>query len=289
MFKKAIRLDSNYALPYTALADLYHSYYIRGSNSSSKPEYFRLMNEYMDNAFRLDSTLAYNYLVKARIHAIDQNVEEEFKCLRMAIQLNSNIGWYNAGYGWFFFRRGLYPQAILYMSRAIELDPLVPTFYRGRGFSCHYSGRFEEAETDYKKALDLEPTHVDVMDNYVDLLLDMNRLEEAEVLLDRLEKFRTNKFLRAKLFAVKGEKENALDLMGEESNLQIFSLLGMQEEAVVFLQNTLDQDRHLDQSYYWLYKTNPSYEKVRDDPRFQEYLTEHKKIYDKNLSMYGDI
>ena len=289
MFKKAIHLDSSFALPYTALADLYHSYYIRGSSSTKKPEYFRLMNECIDEAFRLDSTLAYSYLVKGRIHAIDQNVEEEFKCLRTAIQLNSNVGWYNVGYGRFFFRRGLYPQAVLYMSRAIELDPLVPSFYWSRGFSYHYSGRFQEAETDYKKALDLEPNHVDLMENYVDLLLDMNRFGEAEALLDRLEKFRPNIFLRAKLFAVKGEKEKALDLMGENSNLQIFSLLGMTEEAIAFLQNTLDRNRRLDQSYYWLYKMNPIYEKARDDPRFQKYLEEHKKMYEENLKKYGNI
>lgn len=289
MFKKAIHLDSSYALPYAALADLYHSYYIGGSKSSSKPEVFRLMNEYVDKAFGLDSTLAYNYLVKGRIHVIKNEVEEEFKCFRNVLQLNSNVGWYNVGYGRFLIRRGLYPQAIPYMSRAIELDPLVPSFYMERGFAYQYMGKFEEAENDYRKALDLEPNHVNVIQRYIDLLIDLNRLEEAGAQLDHLESIEPNTFLRAKFFAAKGEMDRALDLMRPNTNLQILSLLGMKEEAITFLKNTLDRDRRLDQSYYWLYKTNPVYENVRGDPRFQEFLKEHKKIYEENLSSYVDI
>jgi tetratricopeptide (TPR) repeat protein len=288
MFKRAIQLDSSYALPYTALADLYHSYYIFGGNTIKKSEYFRLINKYLNKAFQLDSILAYNYLVKGRIHVIDNNIDEEFKNLRKAVHLNSNVGWFNVGYGWFFFRRGLYPQAIPYMSRAIELDPLVSSFYLARGFSYHFMGNFEEAENDYQKALELEPNHVDVMERYVDYLIDMRRLDEAATQLIHLESIKTNKFLRAKFYAAKGEREKALDLIAPKTNLQIFSLLGMREEAISFLQNTLDRDQRLDQSYYWLYSTNPVYKKVRNDPQFQTFLLEHKKIYEKNVAKYRD-
>jgi len=70
--------------------------------------------------------------------------------------------------------------------------------------------------------------------------------------------------------------------------LQIYSLLGMKEEAISFLQNTIDRDRKLNTSYYWLYKTNPCYDKVRTDSRFQDYLDKYKDIYEDNLSKYGN-
>ena len=289
MFKKAISLDSSYALPHTALADLYHSYFIIGSNTSRKPEYFKLLNAYVDKAFGLDSSLAYNYLVKGRIHVAEGNVDEEFTSVRKAFELAPNVGWFNVGFARFFQRRGLYQQAIPYVSRAIELDPLVPSFYLARGFSYHFMGRFEEAEIDYRRALEIEPNHVDAIDRIVDFLIDTNRLEEAETHLIQLEKLEPNTFLRAKIFAAKGEMEKALDLMGSNTNLQILSLLGMKEEAIAFLQNSLelDRDRKNNQSYYLLYKTNPVYDKVRDDSRFQKYLAEHKKIYQENLEKYG--
>lgn len=81
----------------------------------------------------------------------------------------------------------------------------------------------------------------------------------------------------------------ALDLMGSNMNLQIYSLLGMRSEAISFLQNTLDRDKKLNTSYYFLYTTNPCYAKVRNAPQFQEFLMEHKKIYEENVVKYKDL
>jgi hypothetical protein len=41
-------------------------------------------------------------------------------------------------------------------------------------------------------------------------------------------------------------------------------------------------------NYIYL-KNHPFYDKVRSDPRFQEILAKHNKIYEENLEKYGDI
>ena len=288
MLRKAVQLDSSWVIPYTTLADLYRSYYVRVQDDLKRAEIFKRMNDYLDDAFRLDSTAAYNHLVKGRLYAIENDVKNEFKHLHKAYILKPNIGWFAMEYGYFLFRRGLYPLAIPYMSRAVELDPLVPSNYLGRGFCYHYMGRFEEAEEDYKKALEIEPDHVDAIERYIDLLIDLNRMEETEEWLERYKRIEFHPLLRAKLSAAKGEKEKALALIAPDKNLQIFSLLGMCEEAGSFFNNTLDGARQGEASLYMLYKTNSVYDNIRKDPRFQDYLAEHKKIYDENLKKYGN-
>jgi hypothetical protein len=42
-------------------------------------------------------------------------------------------------------------------------------------------------------------------------------------------------------------------------------------------------------SRYDFLKSNPSFETVRSDPRFQEILAKHKELYEENLEKYGDI
>ena len=289
MFKKSIDLDSTFALPYVALADLYHSYYVTSIKGiENRRDLSNLMDEYLNVSFSLDSTLAYNYLVQGRIHALNNNVPEAFISLRNAIRLKPNNGWYNQGLGSFFFNRGLHKLAIQYLDKSIALDPLEPLFYVLRGINYQWLGKVGEAENDYMRALQLEPHQIYTIENYIHLLIEESRFEEAGSFIDKLdERSPSFSFIQAKLFAAKGDKDKSLQLMGNNQNLQIYGILGMKESGALFYQDEISRARHSRISYYSLYKTNPCYDKLRDDPLFQDYLSEHKKIYDQNLTMYG--
>jgi tetratricopeptide (TPR) repeat protein len=196
----------------------------------------------------------------------------------------------NQGFANFVFSRGLHKRALQYFDKSIALDPLEPRFYLSRGINSQWLGHFEKAETDFLKALQLEPHYQLAIENYAHLLIESNRIEEANTMIKQLDKDTRNlNFLNAKLAAAKGEWENALQLMGTNQNLQIIGLLGDKEKGVSFYNSALDEERKTATSYYWLYKTNPCYDKLRDDPRFQEYLLQHKILYDENLLKYGNI
>jgi len=290
MFKKSIDLDSSYALPHIALADLYHSYYVLSVKEKADMQvYYNLMNEYLNKAISLDSTLGYNHLVKGRIHSLDNNINEAYISFKKAVRLKPNSGWMNQGIGSFLFNRGLHNKTKYYADKSVDLDPLEPRFYVFRGINYQWLGQFEIAEANYLKALQIEPQYVNALENYIHLLIELKRLDEADRRLAGLDtNISSLEFLKAKLFAARGEKEKALQLMENRKNLQIIALLGLKEEADSFYKHAIDQDRRLNTSYYWLYKTSPCYDKLRDDPRFQEFIIQHKKIYEENLVKFGE-
>jgi tetratricopeptide (TPR) repeat protein len=248
------------------------------------------MQKYLERSFKLDSTLAYNYLVQGRVHLLNNNIENAYASFKRAVQLNPNGAWMNQGLGGFLLERGLLFEAAHYFEKAIALDPLEPLFYVYLAQSHHWAGEFKKAELYYQKALELESQLYFARVNYLHLMIELNRLTEAEkVYSDLLQHGSDSDFLQAKLLAARREKEKALQFMGSHTNLQIYGLLGMQDESNAFLEGTIEQDRLQNRSYYWLYKTNPCYGKVRSDTVFQNYLVEHKKIYEENLSRYSDL
>jgi len=285
MFEKAIEHDPSFALPYAALADIYHTYFINKPNQ--RKEILGLQTEYLNKAFSLDSTLAYNYLVKGRIHQINEEIDEAFESFNKAVQIAPNAEWMNYSFGSFLFGRGLCYEAIHFIDKTIKVDPLNPRFYIIRAISNNYLGNFEKSESDYKKAVELQPKFIPALVNYAHLLIEIDRLEEAENVLTQIEEIQPiDNFLKAKFLAAKDQRKTALDLMGKNQNVQIFSLLGMKEEALFLIENSLFLDNKSRTSYYWLYKTNPVYIKIRDDLRFQKLLFKHKKIYEENKKRY---
>jgi non-specific serine/threonine protein kinase len=291
MFKKAIAIDPKYAVSKAALADLYHTYYVTAArNEEERKEYLKLTNKYLDQSFGLDSTLAYNYLIKGRVQSINNNHKSAFECFKRAIELNPNSGWMTGTMAHFLRSKGLILQAIYYYDKAIELDPLEPIFYNSRGIAYMYLGHFDRAQRDYQKALELKPDMVFALVNQLNLFIDMGELVRAEKLFEHVAQIKPDIHeLHAKLYAAKEDKEKALQLMGAGQNMQVFSLLGMKDEAVQFMENTLDRDKKSETSYYLLYKTNPCYDKLRDDPRFDEMLEKHKQVYEEIVKKYGDL
>ena len=107
--------------------------------------------------------------------------------------------------------------------------------------------------------------------------------------IDKLEKgvtrIKISKRQKAILLAARGEKKKALAL-GVESS-QVYSLLGMKDNAIKILQKLLKRN---EDAYEYLYlRNNPHYDNLRDDPRFQKIVENSKKIYEERLKKYGDL
>jgi hypothetical protein len=63
----------------------------------------------------------------------------------------------------------------------------------------------------------------------------------------------------------------------------------MKEEALDLLgKRNFDEDGFTPYSYPALI-SNPFYENIRSDPRFQKIVGEQKKVYDERLGKYGDL
>ena len=77
---------------------------------------------------------------------------------RRAIALNPN---YATAYQWYaqmLADMGRADEAISFMERAVELDPLSPIINSNLGDLLEAAGRFDEAETRYRKVIEIDPS-----------------------------------------------------------------------------------------------------------------------------------
>jgi TolB-like protein/Flp pilus assembly protein TadD len=143
-FKQAIEKDPNYALAYAGLASAYAvipSYGLLPAES-----YINARNAAM-KALEIDSTLAEAHAVLGEIagsHYYDWDVAEKH-------------------YRW-----------------AIELDPSYPTAHQWYSSMLMFLGRFDEALTEAKRALELDPLSLVISLNLGDVYYTMRRYDQAE-------------------------------------------------------------------------------------------------------------
>jgi hypothetical protein len=91
-------------------------------------------------------------------------------------------------------------------------------------------------------------------------------------------------FYKALLLALKGEKKKALLL---KKNGIIYSLLGMKEEAIKYIQRVIRKgNEHFQYSYLPLVHST-FYEELRNDARFEDVLKRQKLKYDERMKKYG--
>ena len=81
-------------------------------------------------------------------------------------------------------------------------------------------GEYAQAETAYRKGLEINPKHWDCLSEYSELLIRMKRYEEAEEILQQMEKNYPDKntnWWHALIYASKGDKEKALNTYKDKS------------------------------------------------------------------------
>lgn len=76
--------------------------------------------------------------------------------------------------------RGMYPQAHAELLQAERLDPRNPAVQNNLGLASYHRQRYDLAERYYKRAIDLNHNYSEARNNYAKLLMEMDRLSEAE-------------------------------------------------------------------------------------------------------------
>lgn len=89
------------------------------------------------------------------------------------------------GLGLIAYAQGRYGEAVDYMNRAIKVQAN-PYYLNNRGTAYFSQGEFSQAQTDYKKALKIQPEFVDAQFNLANLYCSTQRLPEAIELFNQL-------------------------------------------------------------------------------------------------------
>ena len=295
MFKKALKLDPNFADSYASLADLYNSYYYNlPEDSGEKHEYIQLQEAYLDTAYQLNPNSAEVQYAKGLLYQIKTLYKEAYICYRAAIKINPNNAYYYQAMGFFLYWRGCVKLAIQSITKAIDLNPLNPSYYFYRGIQNGMLGKFDIAEKDFNKALEINPDD-DTLIPYWLLLSFQKRNDAADSLLEIMERsisIQKVEYIYALQHALKGHKDKAMNNLKSEiwyERIIIFALLDMRNETMSILSEITEQFQRTESSRYLQLKNFFVFDKLRSDPRFQEILAKHKELYEENLRKYGDI
>jgi TolB-like protein/predicted negative regulator of RcsB-dependent stress response len=284
MLLKAIELDSNFTPAYIELADLY-----------------KLQEQALQKAFRLDSTSAEASRVRGSIYLAKGEEEKAYQCFKKSVELDINNIDSNSEFGYFLTSKGLYDHSIKYYLRVIETDPLDLATY-GRLAEAYWNmGQLYQAEISYKKALEIDPNLVRILYYYARVLFDMKKYDRFNEIRLKLEKIDTDtvhlKYLQSLQYILKGEKEQALKTYSKPDRsreadfliMRLYDHFGMYDEFIQYLHEDFERLEKLEESWYLWLKNATLFDALRPYPRFQEILEKHKQLYEENLKKYKDI
>jgi tetratricopeptide (TPR) repeat protein len=305
MFKEAIRLDPKFAEAYAELVNLYNSYHNTQANPEEKQKYLSLQETYLETVIMLNPNSSDTYVAKHYVHAAKGEFPEQFESAQKALELNRNNESALLLLGQSYHMLGLLDLALKCYNISQKLDPLNPVTLIQKGWALRALGYYEEAANHYEQSISLYPESLDYIYDYARLLIESGKYNRAEEMLKKFADGITVEGITdslgqlvyhvqmAKLFAAKGEKEKALEILNEKLDSKyakrvVYGYLGMETEFFDLFLKRYDKESELKSEYIYLLNF-PWYDRFRSDPRFQEILAKHKKLYDENMAKYGDI
>jgi TolB-like protein/Tfp pilus assembly protein PilF len=296
MLKTAIKLDPDFADSYASLADLYNSYYNSlPDTASERDKYMQLQEAYLDTAYQLDPNSAEVNYAKGLLHDAKNEPEETFSSYKKALKANPNHDQIYKSMAIFLVDRGCLRLAMRFCTQAIEINPVNWEPYYGKARINMLFGELAEAESDFTKALEIEP-QVEIKKYYWYLYVLKKQYEKASEYLTQLKAEYPEEsffnFAQALLYTIDGHKDKALSTLKSENwrhKAVVFSLLDMKDETIGVIQKRFEYHKKHKMSQYLVLRYDSLLDNIRSDPRFQEILAKHKKLYEENLAKYGNL
>jgi TolB-like protein/Tfp pilus assembly protein PilF len=265
--QRAIDKDPGFAPAYAGMA----TYYVReGDLTKAKPAAVR--------ALQLDDTLADAHSARAEI-AVHQEWDWETadRELERALELNpADDGALTLG-AKLLYIKGHVDEAIEFARKALDLDPLSPLRSDILASAYATGGRCDEAIELGQRTLGLYPHRSLTLGWLGYCYMEEGSYAEAIELIQKGIRYSGGSALLTGLlgvaYAKAGRADDARRLLGElashpEARAEVETTLGDKEAALASLKEALETR---DYFVVWL-KTNPRFDPLRSDPRFQDLL-----------------
>jgi tetratricopeptide (TPR) repeat protein len=301
-YKKAIDLDPNYALAYVNLGMAWEGRFVE----TNKSEDLATMVGYFRKAFEKDSSIAEVQVGLGWAYFHQGDFDNAFVCFRQALKIDPDGAEVNFNAGSFLRSIGLDALALKHYERAIRTDPYFDTNFEVGALCAWNLGDYQNAEQLIKKALDITPESPRFHLQYARILTSMKNFEAAEMEIARAETIQPETLeiqilgrqRRALILAARGEKEKALSLVQYVGELyryditSIYSLVGMKDEAIRYIKKGNEEGFQLIKDYLYPYpmlKSDPFFENLRSDSRFQEVVRNEERKFNEKMRKYGDL
>ena len=179
-FQEAIDLDPDFALAHSGLADSYQL--LRGYASEPWDELRPQAAVAAKRAIELDPNLGEAYASLAMIHFESGEYDLAGPLLVRALELYPNYATGHQWYGEFLQRTGQGEAALAHLQIAVRIDPLSPIINHTLAYQLRHVGRFTEAETRFKKAIEVDPYFARAYHGLAVLYFsDLGRLDDAAI------------------------------------------------------------------------------------------------------------
>ncbi|HSE15772.1 MAG TPA: winged helix-turn-helix domain-containing protein [Pyrinomonadaceae bacterium] len=279
-YERALQLDPSYALAHTGLANAY----ARRANSSSgdnRRQLYEKAKAAALTALALDENLAEAHSSLGWVRRIyDWDWAESERHMMRAIELAPNEARFRRSYVFLLITLGRTAEAVAEARKAHELEPTYNSIY---AFALSSNRQTDEAIVEYLKATELN-NDLSAWDALADQYFAKGDYAEALRVSERAPpqaKSRERmKMLLAMVYFRSGEKEKAEEIVrefeatargadGHDTQLAaLYAAIGRKDDAIAALQRGVATR---DDRMMWI-KTNPHFDTLRDDPRFQEIL-----------------
>jgi eukaryotic-like serine/threonine-protein kinase len=282
-YKQAIKVDPDYALAYTGIADYYNWLGVFGIRPFAETS--AAAKQYAAKAVELDSASAeaYSALGFATVcHDFDWAVAEGQH--RRSIEINHN---YATGHHWYAFHlvmEGRFDEGLEQMLRTRELDPISPSVLQAMGWCYYHARRFDESITTFQNMLEAVPEFPYGLVTYSWALRHAGDAEAAVKAAEKaLELSGGSQFYLSVLggsYAAAGKRKEAqavlerLTQMSAHTYVSPYHLalihlhLGERERALELLQNAYTIR---DAWVVWL-GVEPQFDPLRGEPAFEKIL-----------------
>ena len=231
-YSKAIELNPQYANPYHKL----------GNVSLVQGRYVEAETAYR-KAISLDSLIEYPSIGFKDFE--QKQITGEEAVYRTAITLEPTFAPAYNGLGNIYFRRRNYIEAEAAYRKAIKLDPKYATPHNGLGTMYRALSSYADAEKEYRRAIELDAQDVFSRVNLAAILRKMGRTIEFHEQVDLARRYLGN--------------ESEYTLAGFES------VFGNVNKALSLLEAAILNDEGLRDTA----RSDPDFDFIRDDPRFQ--------------------
>ena len=154
-FGRAVQKDPNFALAYALMADCYFLQFSYGYNLH--PDRIQNAEIAAKRALLLDDSIPESYLAASHFQLYQKDYHAGMESLRRAIALNPNLAIAHQRYAWALCAFGHLDEALGEMKRAQELDPLSATNSAALGQLLTFAREFDSALVYCSRAAELEP------------------------------------------------------------------------------------------------------------------------------------
>jgi len=278
-FERAIEMDPTYAAAYAGLADSLSGlgvYFVAPDQGCGKAKRLALQ------ALEMDPGLAEAHCSFAWATAwYDYDFYAAEREFERSIELNPRYATAHLWFGFCLGAMGRYEESYAEFKRAIRLDPHNTYTYATFGFVCYLTRRYDEAIDHFRKSLELDPG---IGQAYCGLGWAYTYKSMNDAAIEAVSKAlelspRASLFLGflGEVHAAAGHQDEAQKILVRLQELsktqyvsphfvgRIYLTLGKKEEALTWLETAYRERAAL----MVLLKTDPRFDELRPDPRFQ--------------------